>query len=67
MSDASKQLRDKAARSLRAARESVAREDREKLRLMANGYKALAREQAWLDGEWKKYPRETFPHRESHI
>lgn len=54
MSDASKQLRDKAARSLRAARESTGGDQRDRFLLMADGYKALAREQAWLDGEATK-------------
>ncbi len=51
MSKASKELRDKAAKSLRSSRKMKPGKSRNLMKHVASGYKELARKEEWLGGE----------------
>jgi hypothetical protein len=51
MSKASKEFRDKAAKSLRASRKMRRGKSRNMMEHVASGYKELARKEEWIGGE----------------
>lgn len=53
MTDTMQEYRERAARELRAARHSLSEPERKTHESIANAYKALAENEAWLEGRIK--------------